>query len=1323
MAKTKAKSRDSQSDVTAPEPRVPIGKGASDKKRRKTARTIAKAQVGRVMWENEKKEMAEFTIPSERISYADDRDDANRMAADAIKDISQQEGDSLVGFDTEGSIKVLQLFYSFEGREYAQIYQLNKIIVDGRAPEKLIKLLTLDEIVFSGKKVNDEIIDVLGMCGVKEEDVAKARIIEAQRCFEVIEMVAKGIDKAHQYLVDGIYSPSYSLPKNPFVSLLKQRQEDLGLKTIYQFFYPQSTISKLLEMRCPLFCDWSCTASEMTNEKLAYAAVDSGAGHRASSACGNALEVFGLNWTDLVEKVDMKKGRNRNGPFDSGRLEIFISRAQEKYLLNEEEEALKEFRQFWAQRLTDAIKHERRVRIERHERLSDLMDKWDSKHGTPKKLRFDEDYDDDIEDEFAVKRQLEDDAEMEFEVVKDKYKVGTDMHKKACELLSDYNKQKSRTQRMRQGFDVVAEEKKEDERIKAWCSQLQSKGEEASGPLRPMDKESQEHFEKKAREREEKEADPERFWACKHLEDLVQKKKLEAETLIEGREREKREKEEEKEKADREYEAAKKSRKRFEEMRRKTRLKKEREKEEVSRRRAEESRYSEEERIGKRRALVKRLEQDWKKWEEEQKFEAEEEAFELSKMEVKVHTLERELELVRQAVSKAKSQAADRLESVVVRRQAYENQILVLSADNSRGGDNDGIRGNDAGVHDDDVRDDTRSENDVRDDCDDDEVCDDALINDNDDGEDDEEDGGGDDGDDEEQQRVGSPVRRVVMAESPDAEGEQSEEAESSVDEFEVHAEADIEDLDGIDVEDVVFEAEVDIEDSDGIAVEDVFDAEGYESMVDVTEPPPPKKRRLGLEYDINVLNTCNHSKIQYFVEGLFSLSNNKIGPDYLIELLKGIGSKERQHKISKHAFAKLKRKEERAEFVRLLMHEQVIFKEYLGTLNHLSQHNVSLIVVIDHIHHTGASKNVLKIFVRNFSKEEVEGVVKRICELSAMPVDESVDWLRNTGTFPHDYLADREPGRRMKKEWLLNLAKDLCELKGIAYPEEVCRLPFDGMIEPLANSFKRGEAEVEDFVNEVEMLCGMCAIERADLINQMSTLLPDAARFWSEKYGMEFGGQSSRGVTFESPRCNDNRELHLLGRGLQTVHVNSKTTADLALGLIARSKIVVLKITFTTHRFMAKSFPLWSIRTDKSVVILTLSLMQDHHIADFLRKFQAATDKKRLLMRDTTQMQEFSKKFNRHFSNLVDADKMAKDRGWTAGIWQAFCENMVGGELCRRASLIPSGARLSEEALSHEKIRLSLLYEFYAKFGEDIESRQAQPIPKRLLGKRPRPR
>ena len=202
---------DDDDDGDVPTPRIPVPNDANKKRRRKLAKTMAKARVARESWPKELKERREFKVPIDRIRYADDRDTADRIAQSAINDLDREKaGKVLVGFDTEGSIFVLQLFFRFGDREYARIFQLNRIIVDGEAPKNLIRLLTHPKVVFTGKNVNGEAIEVLRMCGAGEEFVKKIKIIENQRCFETIEMAAKGDEYARDYLSYGRYHPSFA---------------------------------------------------------------------------------------------------------------------------------------------------------------------------------------------------------------------------------------------------------------------------------------------------------------------------------------------------------------------------------------------------------------------------------------------------------------------------------------------------------------------------------------------------------------------------------------------------------------------------------------------------------------------------------------------------------------------------------------------------------------------------------------------------------------------------------------------------------------------------------------------------------------------------------------------------------------------------------------------------------------------------------------------------------------------------------------------------------------------------------------------------------
>ena len=192
-----------------PAPRAPLDPLADAKRKRERARTTIKARVAREQWREELKNYDEFWVPLADIRRASDSYDANLIAAAAIRHIENEKGYVRCGFDTEGSIKVLQLHFNFEHSSYSHVYQLNKFVRDGDAPEKLKELLTHPRIVFTGKKVNEEVIDVMKMCGVDEANIRTTRIVETQRCFESIEMISRGKSYAHRYFEFGIYAPNY----------------------------------------------------------------------------------------------------------------------------------------------------------------------------------------------------------------------------------------------------------------------------------------------------------------------------------------------------------------------------------------------------------------------------------------------------------------------------------------------------------------------------------------------------------------------------------------------------------------------------------------------------------------------------------------------------------------------------------------------------------------------------------------------------------------------------------------------------------------------------------------------------------------------------------------------------------------------------------------------------------------------------------------------------------------------------------------------------------------------------------------------------------
>ena len=72
-------------------------------------------------------------------------------------------------------------------------------------------------------------------------------------------------------------------------------------------------------------------------------------------------------------------------------------------------------------------------------------------------------------------------------------------------------------------------------------------------------------------------------------------------------------------------------------------------------------------------------------------------------------------------------------------------------------------------------------------------------------------------------------------------------------------------------------------------------------------------------------------------------------------------------------------------------------------------------------------------------------------------------------------------------------------------------------------------------------------------------------------------------------------------------------------------------------------------------------------------------------------------------FSNLVDVDEAAESLGWKDRSWQGLSHKLTGGPMCNRAKSLPRGTRPSYVAILHERIRVSLLYEFARRNGGSL--------------------
>ena len=115
------------------------------------------------------------------------------------------------------------------------------------------------------------------------------------------------------------------------------------------------------------------------------------------------------------------------------------------------------------------------------------------------------------------------------------------------------------------------------------------------------------------------------------------------------------------------------------------------------------------------------------------------------------------------------------------------------------------------------------------------------------------------------------------------------------------------------------------------------------------------------------------------------------------------------------------------------------------------------------------------------------------------------------------------------------------------------------------------------------------------------------------------------------------------------------------------------------------------------------------------------ATKDKQIICKDPVHLFELARSHGAAFHNVIDADAVAKDLGWTNRSFDGYCANLIGKNFCLRGSALPTRGRPSEVALQHEKMRVLLLHEFAKRYRKDIGKAQVSTAPT-FLGKRKRP-
>ena len=119
-----------------------------------------------------------FQFPG-KIQYIDRPSDANASARALLRDLKADDRDfPPVSIDFEGSGAVLQIYTVLNNVTHAYIFQVNKILKDGKLPEDVYEFLERKEVAYVGKDVEIELPEFLRKFGFPEKRFDDLHIID-----------------------------------------------------------------------------------------------------------------------------------------------------------------------------------------------------------------------------------------------------------------------------------------------------------------------------------------------------------------------------------------------------------------------------------------------------------------------------------------------------------------------------------------------------------------------------------------------------------------------------------------------------------------------------------------------------------------------------------------------------------------------------------------------------------------------------------------------------------------------------------------------------------------------------------------------------------------------------------------------------------------------------------------------------------------------------------------------------------------------------------------------------------------------------------------
>ena len=218
-----------------------------------------------------------INIEPDQISYADTPAVCDELASTLV-DAFRESGSEflIIGIDTEGDYDTLQMYTRIGGKTFAFFFQLSLAAPGNLLPPMLFELLNLRNVVFAGKNVEKEMLDLFLRYGFDTDRLDNVLVIDVLTLVRVCDVFGR---QQFEDAVDFVENGCFRINADVVEGAVADALVDAGIRAVSNYFL-DGIVDKRVRHVHKNRVDWSLkrnlatTGNRITSEMLSYGVTD-----------------------------------------------------------------------------------------------------------------------------------------------------------------------------------------------------------------------------------------------------------------------------------------------------------------------------------------------------------------------------------------------------------------------------------------------------------------------------------------------------------------------------------------------------------------------------------------------------------------------------------------------------------------------------------------------------------------------------------------------------------------------------------------------------------------------------------------------------------------------------------------------------------------------------------------------------------------------------------------------------------------------------------------------------------------------------------------